>query len=300
MRESPMLPPVIRRSRLPVQQTSRAIRLNTPSYSRRLRNYPRRPRRSYRKKHSWFDLMPIVLLFLAFCGILSLLILSILQGQEPNLLRFSASFLYPGEVVVLLIIIIACIFLWRNRNSSLSMMPRRIDFDDDSDVLPFEDDSEELPWDDVYPLAWPASPTQRIEKIVAEKKQKFLNIPNISFQFANHEQIRDFYNAYFKEPMIESAVSEVSGEYSGNIKGGVSQFIEAQMQGINTNKWTSNLKIPILSSNEMFLRYQRETIRREQVSRAVCQVLCKIAGSGCSFGAAGIVSLLNLRLRMTA
>ncbi len=33
---------------------------------------------------------------------------------------------------------------------------------------------------------------------------------------------------------------------------------------------------------------------------AVCQVLCKIAGSGCSFGAAGIVSLLNVRLRMTA
>ncbi len=36
------------------------------------------------------------------------------------------------------------------------------------------------------------------------------------------------------------------------------------------------------------------------VVRAVCQVLCKISEPGCSYDAAGIASVWNLRLRMTA
>jgi hypothetical protein len=128
-------------------------------------------------------------------------------------------------------------------------------------------------YEDVYRVrSYSETSTNRIEKIISDKAQKFLNIPNISFQFANHEQIKSFYDEYFKEPTIESLVSEITGETSGDIKGSLPKIIEAEIGGKDINKWISNIKIPESSSNAMFLRYQRETIKKEQVTLGIEEV----------------------------
>lgn len=280
-----------------------------PASSRRLRpapyiqNYPRKPRRSYRRRNFWIRSIFTVFGILCVSYAISLLIQSsYLQGKQK--IDISTIFL-PVDSQWFIILFLAFsafmifAFILSNRNFSFSMLlPRRLNYtreyidditeEDEYYMIPprttirrsrqpvergtLDDDLEDLPWDDVERLSRPASPTQLLEIVVAEKRQKFLNIPNISFQFANHEQIRDFYNVYFKEPAIESVISEISGEQSGNIKGSVPQFIEAQMQGTNANKWTSNIKVPTLSTNAMFLRYQKETIKREQVSLGIEEV----------------------------
>lgn len=121
-------------------------------------------------------------------------------------------------------------------------------------------------------------PLSRIEEIIITKKQKFLDEPSISFHFANHEQIRDFYDQYFKEPTIESLVSEITGEVDGSVSGKIPQVIEAGISGKDISKWISNIKLPNLSSSEMFLRFQRETINKEQVTLGIEEVDIELNG----------------------
>mgnify|MGYP001195851745 CR=1 FL=1 len=102
--------------------------------------------------------------------------------------------------------------------------------------------------------------------IVAKKKERLSTISNISFHYVNKEQVTAFYNDYFKEPTIENLISEITGEVSGEIKGNVPQLLEAKVGSKDLSKWISTIKIPDISLNGMFLRYQRETIKNEQVT----------------------------------
>jgi alanyl-tRNA synthetase len=108
--------------------------------------------------------------------------------------------------------------------------------------------------------------TRKLEEIVEEKKEKFINIPSVYFHFANKEQIRSSYEDYFKEPTIESLVSEITKEISGESKGGVPQMLEARIGGKDLSKWISTIKLPDVSLSSMFLRYQTETIKNGQVT----------------------------------
>lgn len=275
-----------------------------------IRNYPRRPRRASRERNRSFFFMLLMIIIIVIIAISYLIEQFIQLTLKEKLVTiflsnfFSRSDIQEGLVLVLGIIVASiayfigvwCENLIKNYNLFPTLPRRGSALYEESDYLEedflqaqmvrsrrgseslLEEDllQEEVLLDEVSPpsrrLPRPGSLTQRIEKIVAEKKQKFLNIPNISFQFANHERIKDFYDVYFNEPTIESMISEVSGEHNGNIKGSVPQFIEAQMQETNTNKWTSNIKVPTLSSNAMFLRYQRETIKREQATLGIEEV----------------------------
>lgn len=106
--------------------------------------------------------------------------------------------------------------------------------------------------------------SSKIEKIIDEKKKSFLN-PSISFHYADHKQIKVFYDITFKEATIESLVSEVTGEASGQIKGSIGTVIEGTLAGTDTRKLVSNIKLPDMSSNEMFYLYQKEAINKSQV-----------------------------------
>ena len=117
----------------------------------------------------------------------------------------------------------------------------------------------------------------KIEIIIDEKRKKFINIPSISFHYADHIQIKDFYNYYFKEPTIESLVSEISGEASSEIRANLPKVIEAGVGGKDISKWVSNIKIPDVPSNGMFLRYQRETIKNDQVILGLEEVDIELA-----------------------
>ena len=45
-----------------------------------------------------------------------------------------------------------------------------------------------------------------------EKRNSLLNTVAISFHFVNKNEVENFYNDYFKEPLIEGLVSEVTNE----------------------------------------------------------------------------------------
>jgi hypothetical protein len=100
---------------------------------------------------------------------------------------------------------------------------------------------------------------------IEQKKEKWLNVPNISFHFADKEKIINFYNDYFKEPTVEQVVNELVGEVSGEIKGKIPQVIESKVGGKDISKWISTIKLPDISTAEMFRRWQRETIKNGQI-----------------------------------
>jgi hypothetical protein len=106
----------------------------------------------------------------------------------------------------------------------------------------------------------------KLEKAVDKKTESFLNIPTISFHFANEDEINSYYNDYFKEPTIEQIVSEKASEVSGKVKGGFPKVLEAAAGGKDINKWISTIKLPDISVAEKFRRYQRETIKNNQVT----------------------------------
>ena len=108
-------------------------------------------------------------------------------------------------------------------------------------------------------------PTQLAEAI-DKKKEGFINIGTISFHFANKDEVRNFYNDYFKEPTVEQIVSEMASEVSGDIKGQLPRVFEAKAGGKDLNKWISTIKLPGISEAEMFRRYQREIVRNDQVT----------------------------------
>lgn len=101
---------------------------------------------------------------------------------------------------------------------------------------------------------------------IEAKRNNFLNIPNISFHYVDKAQVTNFYNDYFREPTIESLVSEMATEFGGDVKGKLPQVIEAKVGGKDISKWISTIKLPDTSLNGMFLRYQRETIKKGQVA----------------------------------
>ena len=110
------------------------------------------------------------------------------------------------------------------------------------------------------------SESAKLTKAIEDKKDKLLNLPTVSFHFADKERIRDFYNDYFREPTVESMVKELANEVSGDIKGSLPKILESKVGGKNLTKWISTSKLPEISLNGMFLRYQRETIKNQQVT----------------------------------
>lgn len=105
------------------------------------------------------------------------------------------------------------------------------------------------------------------ESVIAleEKRNRFLNIPNISFHYADKERIKGFYNDYFHEPIVENVIREFTKETSGDIKGSMPKILEATTGGKDLSKWIGTIKFPDVSLNRMFLRYQIETIKKNQV-----------------------------------
>jgi hypothetical protein len=110
------------------------------------------------------------------------------------------------------------------------------------------------------------------EEILKDKQKRFLNIANVSFHYANKDQITSFYNDYFKEPTIEGLVSEISHEISDDVKGNIPKIIEAKIGGSDFSKWISTIKMPDTSLNGMFLKYQKETIKNNQVQLGIEEV----------------------------
>ncbi len=101
---------------------------------------------------------------------------------------------------------------------------------------------------------------------VENKKQQYLNIPTIAFHFADKDQIRSYYNDHFKEPTVEKIVAEIASELTGDVSAKLPKVLEAKAGGKNLSKWISDIRLPDISLSEMFRRWQRETIKNDQVT----------------------------------
>jgi hypothetical protein len=151
---------------------------------------------------------------------------------------------FLGGSVILISLIKFFDFLLSSRMGSY----RRI-FDELSDVKQSIRESKEM----------------QLAEAVDKKKEGFLNIPNISFHFANKDEIQSFYNDYFKEPTVEQIVAEMATELGGEAKARFPKILETKIGGKDISKWISTIKLPDISVSEMFRRYQRETIKNNQV-----------------------------------
>jgi hypothetical protein len=118
----------------------------------------------------------------------------------------------------------------------------------------------------------PESAPGRLEAIVKEKRAKFVNIPSVAFHYADEDQIKAMYDDYFKEPTVESLVSEVIGTINGEVKASLPQIIESKIGSKDLRKWISTMKLPEPSVSAMFLQFQRETIKSGQVTLGIEEV----------------------------
>jgi len=105
-----------------------------------------------------------------------------------------------------------------------------------------------------------------ILEIIEEKKKRFSNVTSVSFHFVDKDEIENFYNDTFREPTLESLVSEITGEITGEVKGGIPKVLESKIGGKDISKWISTLKLPETSLSGMFIKYQKEAIQRGEVT----------------------------------
>ena len=123
----------------------------------------------------------------------------------------------------------------------------------------------------------------RLEAIVKEKRTKFLNVPSVAFHYADENQIKGMYDDYFKEPTVESLVSEVIGGIDAEVKASLPQILESKIGSKDLRKWISTMKLPEPSVSAMFLQFQRETIKSGQVTLGIEEVeieLSEVAAFG--------------------
>jgi len=112
----------------------------------------------------------------------------------------------------------------------------------------------------------PKSDRKSLAEIIEEKKKKFENITSISFHFVDESEVTNFYNDTFKEPTVESLVTEIAGQVTGEVKAGLPRVLESKLGGTDLSKWISTIKLPETSLPGMFARYQREAIKRGEVT----------------------------------
>ena len=110
---------------------------------------------------------------------------------------------------------------------------------------------------------------RELKQKLIEKSEKYIKLPSVSFHYADKERIRSMYDEYFKEPTIKSIISEKVSTKEGKIKGTFPKIIESEIGGSDLNKWISEIKLPETSASGMFKRYQRETIKNDQVDLSI-------------------------------
>ncbi len=118
------------------------------------------------------------------------------------------------------------------------------------------------------------------QTIIDKKMAKFLNIPAVSFHYADRKRIEDFYHDYFRQPVMKTVSAETTGELHGTMKGSVPKVVEVGVDGKNTDKTKRDFDVPEMSLSRMFLDYQSETIRKGQVLLAIEEVDAELTEIG--------------------
>ena len=96
--------------------------------------------------------------------------------------------------------------------------------------------------------------------------RKFADSSVISFHYVNEEELKSLYNGLFREPTIESLINEIVSESNAQIGTGVGEVIKGEIGSQAISKWIREIKVPDLPLNEMFVRFQRLSIERGEVT----------------------------------
>jgi hypothetical protein len=168
-----------------------------------------------------------------------------------------------GPLLILIVFLFAVLALWIIQ---LRQRQRRF-FRSIQDSIILKRDKFDIKLEEKYKSIRDGSGVSKgLTDILKEKTQRFLETPSVAFHFSDNVQIETFYNDLFREPTIESLVSEITQELKADIKGSVPQVIEARLGGKDIGKWVRTIKLPDTTLSGMFVRYQRETIKSGQVT----------------------------------
>jgi hypothetical protein len=107
---------------------------------------------------------------------------------------------------------------------------------------------------------------KELQEKIYKKSNKYIQLPSVSFHYANKDEIKNMYNEYFKEPTIQKVISEQVSKKGSKIKGNFHDVLSGEIGSNEIEKWISEIKLPDTSESGMFKRYQRETIKKEQVN----------------------------------
>jgi len=110
------------------------------------------------------------------------------------------------------------------------------------------------------------------QTVADQKRERFLNIPSVSFHYADRERIEGFYYDYFSQPIMKKLSSETTDELKGTMKASLPTVMNAGIDAKNAGKTTRDFGVPGKSLSRMFLDYQSETIKRNQVLLALEEV----------------------------
>jgi hypothetical protein len=105
-----------------------------------------------------------------------------------------------------------------------------------------------------------------------KKKQRFLDIPVVTFHYIDEERIKNFYKDYFTEPTVETLVAKTMSEISGDTKANIPKILESKLGAKNLTELVSSMRFPEESISSMFLRYQREILNKNQVTLGLEEV----------------------------
>ena len=104
-----------------------------------------------------------------------------------------------------------------------------------------------------------------LQEKLCKKREKYINLPFVSFHYANKERIKSMYDEYFPEPRITNITNETVNSKSKKVKGKVRDIIGVEFGGNNIDKSTRNIKLPETNISGMIRKCQSEAIEKKQI-----------------------------------
>lgn len=106
---------------------------------------------------------------------------------------------------------------------------------------------------------------EKPSELLNKKNNIFLEIPVIDFYYYDKEKLKNFYDDYFSDPVIESIAAKTINEASDDTQANIPQILESKIGAKQLTELVSKVRLPKPSVSSMFRRYQNELISKGQV-----------------------------------
>lgn len=106
---------------------------------------------------------------------------------------------------------------------------------------------------------------ERLLDDLDDRSKYFFENPASTLYYANHLEIDNIYRTYFEEDIVTSITSEIYEESGGEISAFFSKVVGVKQAGKDTTKTTKKYKPKEETTLGKFIRFQQETILRQQI-----------------------------------